>query len=104
MVASQAADVAEWRRRADALEQRVKDLVASLLQLSQESQEREARLYQVAEDDRVAAKARESRYFDEMRQLRVTIEDLQSRLGFAPPAAVDTRPPRRFFWQRGRPE
>jgi hypothetical protein len=100
-----AADVSEWRRVAAALEQRVKDLLASLVQLSQESREREARLSQIAEDDRMAARAREERYFEEMRQLRGTISDLEQRLGQTPSASVaDTRPLRRFFWQRGRAE
>jgi hypothetical protein len=100
-----AADVSEWRRVAAALEQRVKDLLASLVQLSQESREREARLSQAAEDDRAAARAREERYFDEMQSLRGAVSDLEQRLGQAPSALVaDARPVRRFFWQRGRPE
>jgi hypothetical protein len=98
------AEMSDWRRRAAALEQRVKDLLASLVQLSQESREREARLSQAAEDERIAAKAREERYFDEMRQLRGMIGDLEQRLGQAPGAAAEMRPQRRFFWQRGRAE
>lgn len=102
-VASQAAEP-EWRARAAALEQRVKDLLASLVQLSAESRERETRLSQAAESDRAASKAREERYFNETELLRGAIKNLEQRLGHVQPTAADTQRQRRFFWQRGRAE
>jgi hypothetical protein len=81
-----------------ALERRIADLLAGMMQQSRDSREREARLHEAIENERRAAAQREAQIVSELNNLRVTVEALVARAGLD--AERSSSAPPLHFWQR----